>query len=119
MASLVIRPPNTPGVPETAKVVGDITGSGQFNDTPFNTSTTGDAVVPGAPLTVDQAMAAVSSAETALKADQDNVKQIQAAILAASAPLQAAQLSVTAAIIAYNNSVDDAVVALTASKVGV
>lgn len=67
-------------------------------------------------MSVDQALSNVTAAEATFNADALTVSNLQTAVATATAPLAAAQAAVVADASAYNDAVDVAVAALTASK---
>lgn len=69
------------------------------------------------PTTLDQAIQAVTAAEATYNADLATVANIQTAITTATAPLAAAETTVTTDVTTYNSALDALIAAATSAKI--
>lgn len=69
------------------------------------------------PLTLDQAIQGVTAAEATYNADTASVANIETSIATATAPLAAAQATVTSDVTTYNGALDALIAAATAAKI--
>lgn len=68
-------------------------------------------------LTLDQAIQGVTAAEATYNADTASVANIETSIATATAPLAAAQATVSADVTTYNGALDALIAAATAAKI--